>query len=179
MSEIAPPVQRQLYRDIQRWGRVWGIPTLAGELRVVFSKRLRTTLARCRPAEKSIVLQHDLSRATLRRLNEVLCHEAAHVATYMLYGSRAKPHGAEWKWLVSLAGFDPVVRTRDCCAKSKPRSRSMATRIFEHRCPVCQMMRIGRRAVPTWRCSECVDAGLNGILVITRLGASPGHSRGG
>jgi predicted SprT family Zn-dependent metalloprotease len=179
MSEVAPPIPRRLYRDIQRWGRVWGIPGLAGELRIVFSKRLRMTLARCRPAEKRIVLRHDLRRATSRRLDEVLCHEAAHVATHILYGPLVKPHGAEWKRLVSLVGFDPVLRTRECGGNAKPRNRSRAARIFEHRCPVCQMMRIGRRPVRQWRCSECLEAGLPGILTITCVETFVGRLRAG
>jgi predicted SprT family Zn-dependent metalloprotease len=164
---------------MNQWGRLWGIPNFGSDVLVVFSKRLRTTLARCRPAERRIVLREDLSRAARARLTEVLCHEAAHVAVHKVYGHRAKPHGAEWKRLVCLAGFRPTIRSQDVGLNSKRRTHRTSL-IYQHRCPVCQMMRMARRAVPTWRCSECLDAGLGGVLIITCVDPSlVGHLRGG
>ena len=37
-------------------------------------------------------------------LDVTVPHEVAHVAIYRLYGMRAKPHGAEWKALMSAFG---------------------------------------------------------------------------
>jgi predicted SprT family Zn-dependent metalloprotease len=38
-------------------------------------------------------------------LEEVLCHELAHVAVYRLHGRSVRPHGPEWKRLVRQVGF--------------------------------------------------------------------------
>jgi hypothetical protein len=43
-------------------------------------------------------------------LEEVLCHELAHVAVYRLHGRAVRPHGPEWKGLVAAAGFKPRAR---------------------------------------------------------------------
>ena len=167
-AELGSHSHPPLHRDLSRWGRLWGIPNLSTQLHVVFSRRLRATLARCRPAEAKIVLRDDLECAPKQRLAEVLCHEAAHVATHMLHGREAKPHGPEWQRLVRLAGFKPTVRAPQR-RLSKRLQRRKTCRIYEHRCAVCQMLRIARRPVPTWRCSECLQAGLDGLLTITCL----------
>ena len=38
---------------------------------------------------------------------------------------------------------------------------------FLHRCPVCDFSRVAARPVRSWRCADCVAAGLGGNLVIT------------
>jgi hypothetical protein len=43
-------------------------------------------------------------------LQEVLCHEMAHLATRELHGRNVRPHGPEWKALMTSAGFEPRTR---------------------------------------------------------------------
>lgn len=147
---------------LESWGRLWGVPDLASRVRVRFEPRLRRSLGRCRPADGRIALHPDLRESGL--LSEVLCHEAAHVAAHLLHGPGAKPHGAEWRGLVEAAGHPAAVRLR--FGDAPPPRRSTST--WVHRCPVCQMERTARRPVPVWRCRACVEAGLDGALVVER-----------
>lgn len=165
-------------RQITRWGQLWGLPDLGSDVHIVFSNRLRSTLARCRPLEGRIVVRADLARGAPAFLVEVLCHEAAHIATHKLHGHRAKPHGAEWKELVRLAGYSPSIRAAASGLTDRRPTRAGASRIYEHRCPVCQVMRLCHRPVTAWRCAGCIEAGLSGVLVITCLEPSTERRRG-
>jgi len=164
------------------WEEVWGLPGLLDSVTVEFSTRMRVSLGLCRPVQGRIRLAASLrnggadagtgglsasdTRSSL--LEEVLCHELAHVAVHRLYGRRAKPHGPEWKSLLVKAGYEPRVRVlendpRLPAAFNKPRPR------WEHRCPVCHARRVAGRPVRQWRCVACRKAGLSGKLVITKL----------
>lgn len=153
-----------------RWERKWHVPGLVESLSIRFSARLRATLGRSEPKTGRVLLHTLLREAPKSMLREVLCHEAAHVAAYRLYGKRIQPHGAEWKALVRLAGYSPTVRHSLGSASRARRSRERFTTV--HTCPVCQTRRFARRPVPRWRCAECVAAGLDGHLEITRTVAS-------
>jgi hypothetical protein len=123
---------------IERWGTAWGLPNLPRSISVKVNPRLRRSLGRCNPASGRISLSADLLHAP-ERLEEVLCHEVAHAEV------RAKE------------------RTSPPRAHPKPLGLP-----YEHRCPVCQGVRYARRPVTRWRCSDCLDSGLGGELVITR-----------
>jgi predicted SprT family Zn-dependent metalloprotease len=132
-----------------------------------FNPRLRRAWGRVQIQRRSISLHPDLERAPANRTKEVLCHEFAHLAAVQLFGPDIQPHGREWAALVSKAGFRPTLflppeRLDSAQPKAKPAVR------VEHRCPVCQMTRMARRAVPSWRCASCVANGLEGHLVIRR-----------
>jgi predicted SprT family Zn-dependent metalloprotease len=137
----------------KRHGGLWEFP--GGEVRI----RLAAHLANGR---------RDL-------LEEVLCHELAHVAVHRLHGPKARPHGREWKGLVAAAGFEPRVRFPLEEGGFPPRPPRRRAR-YEHRCPVCQAMRMAGRPVRNWRCVECLRAGLSGKLVITRIPLGVGEA---
>jgi predicted SprT family Zn-dependent metalloprotease len=110
-------------------------------------------------------------------LHEVLCHEAAHAAVYELHGRGPKPHGLEWRKLMVAAGFEPRVRLKVALLAGQPQRGAPARVLWEHRCPVCQVVRLAGRRVPEWRCAACQAAGLAGELVVTRVAASRGADR--
>lgn len=175
MPEAEISIRSCLKQLVSCWSELWGVPNLTTAVNISFSNRLRSTLARCRPAEARIVLRADLADADQRYFAEVLCHELAHVATYMLHGAEAQPHGEHWRELVRAAGFEPQIRTRGNRLTQKPANRRLSTGLFEHRCPICQTVRIARRPISTWRCADCLDAGLEGALVITRWATTEKH----
>jgi predicted SprT family Zn-dependent metalloprotease len=153
---------------IDRWGAEWGLPDLASSVYVTFSSRLKRSIGRCRPATGRITLHKDLLVADPERLAEVLCHEVGHVAAFQLFGSGTAPHGPEWRELVERVGFQPSTRTRESVPAPLISSSPSTILPYEHRCPVCQSVRFARRPVGRWRCGECMEAGLDGELVISR-----------
>ena len=177
---LAPSDRRYLLfrSQAERWGKLWGLPKLAESVTVEFSRRFRTSLGRCRPGQGRIRLAAHLQDGNGKLLEEVLCHELAHVAVYQIHGHRARPHGPEWKGLLSQAGFEPRTRFLRGEGKFPPRSEKPRAR-WEHRCPVCQAMRMAGRPVRNWRCAKCRNAGLPGELVITRIPAAREKAGGG
>ena len=179
-SEGGPAFVRSALR---KWESVWETPDIASTITVVFSSRLHRTLGRASPASGRVALHAGLRSASRHHLLEVLCHEVAHIVVVrraMLSETRRpKAHGAEWASLVRTAGFSPSVRARLLgdpqltTPASGGRTQEARERTYRvvHTCPVCQSRRMGRRAVRSWRCAECVAAGLDGILVISRLGS--------
>jgi SprT-like family len=114
------PLTSATLRRVREWSVLWGVPDLAETVEVVFSGRLRSSLGRCAPARGRIRLSTRLLDDERARFREVLCHELAHVAVHRLHGSRAAPHGAEWRGLVVAAGFVPSVRA--CVVETSTRS---------------------------------------------------------
>ncbi len=161
---------------LKQWARLWRCRPLAS-VECAVNARLSVSLGRCRPAARAIELNPRLLSHAWRLRREVLCHEAAHFAVRELHGLAAKPHGAEWRELsgtrrIRAQGGHPCGAARSC------RSPELGVRFsqkcagvrgyrYEHRCPVCQFTRMARRPVGRWRCAACVDAGLDGVLLIT------------
>lgn len=149
------------------WAELWGVPGLLDSVTVEYSTRFRTSLGLCTPVEGRIRLAAHLRDGDPDLLEEVLCHELAHVAAFRLHGIVNRPHGPEWEFLVAQAGYEPRIRLpREATEAVQPRQSHAR---YEHRCPVCHSRRIARRPVPGWRCVECRNTGLPGLLEITRL----------
>lgn len=144
---------------------LWGAPELGSSVAIQFSNRLRTSLGRTRVDARRIRLHALLAHADEQLLDEVLCHELAHVVVYERFGRSAKPHGPEWAALMRQAGFEPRLRI-SIGSEMSPISEGR----FEHRCPVCQAVRYARRSMSNLRCKSCVDAGLDGKLLIRNVG---------
>ena len=163
---------------LRQWARLWRCRPLAS-VKCAVNGRLSVSLGRCRPAARAIELNQRLLSHAWRLRREVLCHEAAHFVVRELHGRAAKPHGPEWRELVTLAGFDPTVAISlsppgpaspsDSGSDPARRTRVVSGYRYEHRCPVCQFTRMARRPVGRWRCAACVGAGLDGVLLIRRL----------
>ena len=163
---------------LTKWARLWRCRPLAS-VECLVNPRLSISLGRCRTAARAIELNSRLLSDAWRLRREVLCHEAAHVAVRELHGLAAKPHGAEWRELMALAGFKPRVAipveprgpaaSRDSDFGSTKDTRTVRGYRYKHRCPVCQFTRMARRPVGRWRCADCVGAGLDGTLLISRL----------
>ncbi len=167
MNEASLQLPPAVRRQIERLAELWALPELPARVTVRFSARMSRAWGRCYPARGLVTLNPLLRTEAKRHLREVLCHELAHVAVYLVHGARARPHGAEWRALVERAG--QTARLRLCAPGEaeglEPQTRPVVRR-WEHRCPVCQMVRTARRKVPGWRCAECRRAGLEGRLEI-------------
>ena len=160
----------ELRCQIDGWAEQWGVPGLGTRLTLEFSQRFRSSLGRCAPEAREVRLAAFLLDGPEALLLEALCHESAHAAVYELHGRAARPHGPEWRELMTAAGFEPRARIPAKLLDGVAPALSRNTRsLWEHRCPVCQTMRIGRTVVGRWRCAACREAGLEGELVITRI----------
>jgi len=153
---------------LQDWGRTWGTPGIELRIQLATSTRMTSALGRCRPARAEIKIAAALLDAPAAILEEVLCHESAHVAVHELHKRKVRPHGPEWKTLMSIAGYAPRVRMPADAIPGWEQRRARRRR-WRHRCPVCQATRMAARPVYLWRCAACVGAGLDGGLVVTRL----------
>jgi predicted SprT family Zn-dependent metalloprotease len=105
-------IPETLRSKAQQWEELWGLPGMTESVTVEFSRRFRSSLGQCRPVQGWIRLAAHLETGNDDLLEEVLCHELAHVAVHRLHGRRVRPHGPEWKCLVSAAGFTPQARFR-------------------------------------------------------------------
>jgi predicted SprT family Zn-dependent metalloprotease len=105
------------------WAVVWDVPELPWRVRIVFSSRLKRSLGRCSPRTGLIRLNPGLRTGAPAALREVVCHEVAHVATWILHGPRASAHGREWKGLMQRAGYEPRVRWAEAAVPEAVRER--------------------------------------------------------
>jgi hypothetical protein len=164
MPEPPEPAPIQLAAILHPWGCRWGLPGFERNLTILHSKRLTKSLGRCNPATGTITLRADLPP---EQLPYVLCHEAAHIAVFLLFGPRLKPHGPEWSSLVTMAGFTPSAQ---CPGEQPPlpiRNPPPPTPFrYAHQCLVCQTTRWARRPIRRWRCAECLALGLTGEMKI-------------
>ena len=152
-------------RVIERWSRVWLLPDLPKSVSVQMNRRLRTSIARWVVSKERLELSSDFLKPNLDH-EAILCHELAHAAAIRKFGRRIRPHGPEWRSLVKSAGFEPrsprsVGRRIRRVEITKPGVR------YLHRCQVCHAVRYAKRPMPAWRCTECVQLGLEGTLQIT------------
>jgi predicted SprT family Zn-dependent metalloprotease len=172
VSSKAKPfrLSRALQEDMQSWSRLWGLPNLSQEVSVRFNSRLRTTVARLLSNADIIEVGPRFIAARSKR-REILCHELAHAAATR-GARRLSPHGSDWAALVQRAGFRPASHLKIPTESSRP--KELARSRYEHRCPVCQFVRLARRPVTRWKCAECVRCGLSGKLIISLLIAGRG-----
>jgi len=158
-------LSKDLQQAIQSWSRLWGVPKLSKEIKVRFNARLRSTVARFL-SDRNLVEVGPRFLSLRSKHREILCHELAHAAANKSTNADHSPHGVDWAKLVRSAGFNPSARLNVHRTPSrKTKSRGLS---YEHRCLVCQFVRMARRPVYSWRCPECVRCGLSGELTVKR-----------
>ncbi len=145
----------------------WELGAPPEDLTITVSTRMKTALGRCRPERPEIRLAAFLLDGPPALLQEVLCHEVAHLAVHSRYGGTARPHGPEWRSFMVRAGFEP--RLHIPTDRPRPPRARKEPAVWAHRCPVCRMTRMAHRRVPQWRCASCLEHGLGGELVIERV----------
>jgi SprT protein len=168
MPNISSPNEHtagQIRASILKFCALWRVEEIQDDIQVEFSTRLTRSLGRTQPLRKVIRLNRELCTTLNDYLNEVICHELAHIAAVHLHGPSIKPHGEEWQSLVRLAGFEPSIRLR----VNGQSTTGKAPRRYKHYCPVCHSQRIGRTRMTRWRCSACVANGLSGELQIEEM----------
>jgi SprT protein len=160
-----PPVPHAAW--LEEWAAAWRVPSLPSTVRIEFSRRLRHALGKCTLRSGSIRLNAGLLGAAPEVIREVVCHEAAHAAAWMLHGESARPHGPEWKDLMRRAGYEPRVRWPAAAVPESVRRLDRAAILYVHACPDCRAYRLARRRFSAWRCARCRTAGREGRLEIS------------
>ena len=148
-----------------RLSALWSTTDLFARVSIVFSNRLSRSLGRADVAQRRVTLAAYL-RVPGAPLEEVLCHELAHIVAFERVGKTERVHGQTWQRLVAIAGFAPSRRLRFSSPQTLYRHRKHG-RTYVHRCQVCGFTRVARRRVLAWRCADCVAAGLDGDLVVS------------
>lgn len=126
----------------------WRVPP-AAKVEVRWNDRLRTTAGRAFYREGRIELNPSLLATSPKDLDDVLVHEAAHVAVFRLFGEHGAAHGRHWRGLMRLAGVRPDVTHDLPVPKSVRRRRG---HVFLRVCDACGDRRIAR-AVRYDRCA--------------------------
>ena len=153
------PTRRLNYTSaLKKWAGLWRTPDLPERVRISFSSRLRKSLGRVRRQSGVITLNAGLMAAPRRIVLEVLCHEAAHIAAFLLHGLRAKPHGPEWRELVATAGYQPTTELK-CRWVPQTTAKAPAPR-HHYRCPSCQADYFVRGRDSRLHCSACLRTGV-------------------
>ncbi len=162
-AEIFSPIKDSM----RRWFLLWGLAGFEQSAVLCFSSRMSHAFGRCYIKQRRINIAARLKQMPLSILEEVLCHECAHLAAFELFGGNCRPHGPEWAQLVRSVGFEPrrrlVLDENAVCAPNMKRPY-----VYVHLCPVCQTQRVARRVVRSWRCASCRALGLDGLLEIHR-----------
>lgn len=166
----------ELHAIAQELASSWSLPELAVTARIEYSTRMTTALGRCIPGRRTVRLNARLRDTAPDLIREVLCHELAHLAVHLRFGAAARPHGPEWCALVEGAGYIPRRRAPRVLDGGRISAPARTVSRFEHRCPVCQAVRIARTSTLRWRCAECVADGLDGGLIVSRV-APPASER--
>jgi predicted SprT family Zn-dependent metalloprotease len=150
------------------WAQLWQLPELLSEITFRQNRQLKKTVARWIYDSRCIELGPRFFLYK-RRQKEIICHELAHAAATLKHGRKVLPHGSEWKALVLAAGSNAHAVLHVANLNSPRRQASYASNLYEHRCPVCHASRSARRPMKHWRCVECVEIGLTGILQVSRI----------
>jgi predicted SprT family Zn-dependent metalloprotease len=164
-----------LQKSAATWSTLWGVSGLEHNCRISFSNRLRRSLGRCYPRRRSITLAAHLKNESFHLIEEVLCHELAHLAVFESHEETCRPHGPEWAKLVHAAGFEPRTRFHRE-THNNPHPVQRRRHIYSHRCPVCQSKWAARRSMHNWRCSACIRLGFDGRLEIQHTSGQQGET---
>lgn len=173
---------------LSRLSLAWSCPDLAAGTAVRFSSRLTRSVARADPLRSAITVSSKLP-AEQAIVDEVICHEAAHLLAFARVGRSEKPHGPTWQALVREGGHEPRLRLAAAFAgpddsssvgsgagggagAGRPATAGSSQgrpRRFRPHCLVCDFSRVAGRRMSAWRCGDCVAAGLAGKLAIVEL----------
>lgn len=168
---------RRAIRSVDADWRSEGYDTAAlGTACVFVNPRYSRRLATADAGRWCVTLRADAASWSTPLLRQVLVHELAHLAVYRRHGVGIRPHGPEWRRLMELSGLEVLAQLPGTCGVVRagpqvPRNLTLTSSprlMYEHRCPVCQMVRLAKRPVRGWRCRACVEAGLVGALQVSR-----------
>jgi len=109
-TDIPPEHAEGLRNLLKHCLGVWELGELRSEIELRLSYRMTRTIGSANPVKNRITLAAWLFDQPQEIIDEVLCHEAAHLAAHHLHGPGIRPHGREWQALMRRAGLTPRIR---------------------------------------------------------------------
>lgn len=106
------PDEASLTDLAQRHFEFWGVAKRLEAVRVRYNRRMRSVLGRARLDHLEIQLNPRALERAPEMVEELVGHEAAHLAAWVLHGAGIAPHGEEWRRLMREAGIPITVRHR-------------------------------------------------------------------
>jgi len=122
--ESMPPA---LQERLVVWLLAWDAASLAQRIRIELSGRMVSSLGRAYLDRRIVrISAHLIEPGREALLEEVFCHEVAHLVVHERHGRGARPHGREWRALLRQVGSRVRVTVpREECAflPAPPRRR--------------------------------------------------------
>ena len=136
-------LMQRLAERIRAWFVLWGVEDSDSPVEIRVSTRMTRSIGSADGRRNRMTLAVWLFNQPEEIVNEVVCHEAAHLAVFRSYGTEPKPHGREWRTLMRHAGFPPRTRLEVPFPPS-PTGRRRGRRTLSVR-PVTFLSRLIRR----------------------------------
>jgi predicted SprT family Zn-dependent metalloprotease len=159
---------------LNRLSKKWKLPNLYwSDLQLEWSPRLKKSLGIAYPGKRlarfNCLLKLDEYSYLL---DEVVCHELAHLVAYDHEKKYLANHNSVWKELMTEAGFEP--RLGLSIDDLRPVSMKQNRVLYAHTCPVCHASRASLKPNPSWICIGCRNVGFDGKLNIVSRPMSGG-----
>ncbi|MGJ8673462.1 SprT-like domain-containing protein [Rubritalea sp.] len=158
MEEIKAALSDILESSLARLEELAG-SKFAGQVSVVWNKRMRSTAGRAFWPECRVELNPKLVEVSLDEVRRTLLHELAHLLAYYRCGRRRiAPHGAEWQQACADLGI-PGESVRH----TLPLPRRAQQKKWRYTCPSCQesieRVRKMKRHVACYSCCQKLNGG--------------------
>lgn len=153
LREWPPLLPSSLRPRVVHWLGSWQALEIAREFRLETSGRMRSSLGRAYLDRRLVRINAMLVRPGLEALlEEVMCHEFAHLVVHERHGHRVRPHGREWRSLLLEVGSTVrvTIPRAECPFLDSPERRAPRRR-----------RRARRRAAAHW-------TGLGGVWSVLR-----------
>ena len=96
---------------------------LQKKLQVIWNARMRSAAGRAFWPEAKVELNPQLRGISEEEVERTLRHELAHILVFARYGTRRKPHGAEWRLFCTQLGIPDETATHSLALPARRQER--------------------------------------------------------
>lgn len=158
MEEVKAALSDILQSSMDRLEELAG-DQFAGQVNVVWNKRMRSTAGRAFWPECRIELNPKLVNISLEEVRRTLLHELAHLLAYHRCGRRRiAPHGVEWQQACADLGIPG-----ESARHTLPLPRREQKKKWRYTCPSCsesiERVRQMKRYVACYTCCQKYNKG--------------------
>ena len=124
--------------------------SLRKKLKVIWNPRMRSAAGRAFWPEAKVELNPKLMQISAEEVDRTMRHELAHILVFARYGTRRKPHGAEWQLFCTELGIPGESATHSLALPVNRQERRL-----RYGCPSCG--KVVARVRPFRREAACVE----------------------